>query len=122
MMQVRALSGAPLFFGEKKMSADNGIYILKTRSSKPGFNHEYRLANLNCIECLLNNPQRLFSAFSNSAIHYDYQDLLKDAYSLDDKHMTEYGICVINEYDDLQWSQLYSLKIDIDDEQPISIN
>lgn len=88
------------------MSADNGIYILKTR--KPDSTDvEYRVACVRGIDCCFEacdypedkpivNFANLLFAFGDSPI-YDRQEAIEAAFKLEEEEtLLEYGISSIN--------------------------
>lgn len=96
------------------MSADNGIYILRTPKGN-GF--EYRVANLQCIEnytwdrdhnCESDNPdvhiENARTMWGNCKAFYSQQEALLEADKLlRESYICEYGICSIKiprEFDD----------------------
>lgn len=87
------------------MSADNGVYILKTpaRPVKKGnalFNRhgvfEYRIAHCQAIDNLDYSDIYMPLLFGNSKVHENEEDAIKEAKTIhDDLPFSEYGICLV---------------------------
>lgn len=84
---------------EFAMSADNGVYILKT-TCDGGF--EYRVAHSFASDAqILDEPgilctQYLVETFGESEVFHDYQEAFKKASEVHDGYgYTEYGICEV---------------------------
>ena len=91
------------------MSADNGIYILKTPNDTPGFEHEFewRVVHAQAIESIYyeneeGNPEYVVTIFGEAPVFTDREEAIKLANKIE-AHMlmddfcpvVEYGICVI---------------------------
>ena len=87
------------------MSADNGVYILKTpaRPIKDGDCYtnrhgvyEYRISHCQAIDNLDYSDLYVVAYFADSEIFYDEQEASKKAAELHDElGWTEYGICFV---------------------------
>lgn len=95
------------------MSADNGIYILVTKSNTPGMDNEYRVAYLFGIDNIYGdfddvtgkyepNVEMILNCFNGCHVFHYMDFALESALQLEDIHPnTEYGICVISEFKDI---------------------
>lgn len=93
------------------MSADNGIYILRTLSYTDEFEYEYRVSHLQAIDNIYWNSHydkmsdeedldihimNAVPCWKNSEVFYDVHSAYNRALkNLDDVEFTEYGICHI---------------------------
>ena len=92
------------------MSADNGIYILKTKASK-GKGHEYRVSHAQAIENVYYDvssgeqwenfiPERAFQYFSEAKVLTDSKTALWTAHTLAETYsVLEYGVSILDHSD-----------------------
>lgn len=84
------------------MSADNGIYIIKTfRSTRKGNKPVWRVAEIGAIDnydyYVKNEPHNLgayiYDNFKNSPVFSCSNDAIGYAFDMNDRVCTEYGVC-----------------------------
>ena len=80
------------------------MYILKTMNLWSGY--EYRVSYLGSVENIFIDPQILYEAFKDSECYHSESEAIDHAMISDDYHLSEYGVCFINQYCDRMWHNL----------------
>lgn len=89
------------------MSADDGVYVIKLRSTNHKNEFVYRVARLQAIETVLESPENIFYAFADSPVIHNYNIAIGMANYIDLKdYQSEYGVMIINKYKEKTWSEL----------------
>lgn len=88
------------------MSMDNGIYILKLRSSSEK-EYEYRVREIFAVGNIFKDMKVLYNAFAECYAYDNFHDAKQAAVELDE--MTEYEIRVIDHYSGMTWAGIAQL-------------
>jgi hypothetical protein len=93
------------------MSADNGTYILQT------FGPEFRIAHVNAIDNIYgswdpqsnswtSNSSMVLDTFGDSEVYTDLQEAIDVANEVEEKLTSEYGVCMISDFQELKFLDL----------------
>lgn len=85
------------------ISADNGVYILKTRKGK---GYEYRVATIYAIGNIFKDTYYLYNAFEHANVFAIYKEAEKLAFETDRILMSEYDVLVIDQFADKEWEEI----------------
>lgn len=86
------------------LSQNDGIYVLKTLGSPAG--DEYRIAHLSSVENVFEDRSWLFEAFCSAPVFYKETDMIEFAEEMQTLWQTEYGVCILKDFQDKIWFQL----------------
>jgi len=88
------------------MSADNGVYILKTRKSESGKDFEFRVNVIYAINNVFKKFGYLYNAFEHAEIFPNYHAAEKAAIDIDNDLNSEFDVLLIERYSDRTWKQI----------------
>lgn len=88
--------------GGSEMSADNGVYVLKSPSSLPNGNDEYRVAHAQAIENLQTTDEKFsrdweHETFNPSPVYFNKDEAILAAHKIAETiEVLEYGVRIIH--------------------------